>query len=333
MGYPGPVLEFNPSETQILARSVIRYQELFQKNLVNILRQEFRDYEPPEVTDLIGQLSLLGNQLEVRPARLHEAQGPLLKRILLELRLDSARAIEVPRQKAVDSGTIRHLEREVYLLEQMMAAPWFAATRPLTVPKLTDYLSIRHAECALPTAPQLAPRGFDEKFHILEAPSLFLPDLAYYRARCQLRGASVGVAFLDIDNFKSFNTQHTETAVDLHVLAPFMETLEAHVFGHGHAYRFGGDEYLLTLPNVTSEVAVRFLRALQERLAQRHYRRIDRGPTVSIGLCLVNADCFLTDREIQARANGAKNYAKAVEKGRIATFRGELFRAEELELV
>ena len=150
-------------------------------------------------------------------------------------------------QKAVNADTIRHLGREVHGLEQLMAAPWFAATSALRVPRLTDYMSIRHAEAVLPQAPPLRPREYDEKFHILEAPGLFLPDLAHYRARCALRGASIAVAFIDIDDFKAFNVQHTETAVDLHVLPPFMESIEAHVFAHGHAYRFGGDEYLITV--------------------------------------------------------------------------------------
>ncbi len=36
--------------------------------------------------------------------------------------------------------------------------------------------------------------------------------------------------------------------------------------------------------------------------------------------------------EVQARANAAKNYAKATEKGRIATFEGPLFREGDLAL-
>jgi len=43
------------------------------------------------------------------------------------------------------------------------------------------------------------------------------------------------------------------------------------------------------------------------------------------GLAMLDVDCFLTDREVQARANAAKNHAKATEKGRIATFEGRCF--------
>ena len=74
------------------------------------------------------------------------------------------------------------------------------------------------------------------------------------------------------------------------------------------------------------------LRALQSRIAATSYRGIARGPTISIGLAIVDVDCFLTDREVQARANIAKNYAKATEKGRIAVFEGPLFREGDLVL-
>ncbi|XXT24899.1 GGDEF domain-containing protein [Sorangium sp. So ce429] len=327
--------ELTPSEAKALSHCVARFTDAFRREVADVIREQFRGYEPPEVTELIGQLSLLGRQLELRQphVQIHDTQGPLLKRILIDLRRDSATAIEEPLQKAVNADTIRHLRREVHGLEQLMAAPWFAATRALQVPRLTDYMSIRHAEAVLPEAPPLRPREYDEKFHILEAPGLFLPDLSYYRARCALRGASIAVAFIDIDDFKAFNVQHTETAVDLHVLPPFMESIEAHVFAHGHAYRFGGDEYMITLPNATRASAADFLRALQERLARRRYRRVERAPTVSIGLCVADVDCFLTDREIQGRANLAKNHAKSTEKGRIATYDGELFRPEDLVLV
>ena len=79
--------------------------------------------------------------------------------------------------------------------------------------------------------------------------------------------------------------------------------------------------------------AAAFLRGLQARIARAPYRGMHRVPTVSIGLCIVDVDCFLTDREIQGRANAAKNHAKATEKGRIATFGGILFREADLVLV
>jgi diguanylate cyclase (GGDEF)-like protein len=312
--------ELTRSEAQALARYVARFIEAFRRDVVLPLAAQLRNCQPAEVGEVLAQLSLLERALEIRSKRVavHDAHRPLLKRVLIDQRREVAREIDVPLQKAVDGQVIKMLRRELHLLEHFMQGDWFAETSALRVPALTDYLSIRHAEAALPDPLEPRPREYDEKFHILEAPSLFLPDLAYYRRRCRFRDAPIAVAYLDIDDFKDFNTRHTETKVDLTLLAPFMEILEAHTFAHGHAYRFGGDEYVLLLPNATSDWAVAFVRALQQRIRDASFVGIDRAPTVSAGLVVVDVDCWLIDREVLGLANEAKNYAKAHAKGSVA---------------
>src|SRR5262249_34536366 len=160
------------------------------------------------------------------------------------------------------------------------------------------------AEEASP-GPALAPRAYDEKFHILEAPSLALPDLAYYRHRCQIRQASVGLAYADIDNFKAVNTRLTETTVDAKVLPPFMELIESWAFARAHAYRFGGDEYVLLLPNANLETCIALLRELLARIRAADFAGVRLG--ITVGLCVIDPEsCFLTDHEVLARANDAK---------------------------
>jgi GGDEF domain-containing protein len=67
-----------------------------------------------------------------------------------------------------------------------------------------------------------------------------------------------------------------------------------------------------------------------ERLRRLDYREIERKPTVSIGVCVVEADSHLTDSEAQERANRAKKFAKDQGKNRIAAFGSDLFRDEDL---
>src|SRR5207247_1311212 len=129
-------------------------------------------------------------------------------------------------------------------------------------------------------------REYDEKFHMLQSPALFLPDLRYFRAKCELRDRPLAVAFLDIDGFKKFNEVHTETKVDRNLLPRFTQALEAHVYHHGYAYRQGGDEYLVLLPSLSKEFAIAFLDELRLKLASLKYPEIDGSTTVSIGLCL-----------------------------------------------
>jgi diguanylate cyclase (GGDEF)-like protein len=326
--------EFTRSEARTLAECVTRFGAAFRRDIRDVLAAQFRGCEPAEVAETIGQLAILQRQLEVqkKPVTVHDGHRELLKRVLVEERRRIAEEIDAPLQRATDRQLIKMLRREIASLEHLMEGPWFEAVEPQRLPRLADYLSIRHAEAAVPDL-AIAPRVYDEKFHILEAPALFLPDLRYYRRRAGFRGVPIAVAYLDIDDFKEFNTRHTESKVDIDLLVPFMEAIEAHVFSHGHAYRFGGDEYVLTLPNQDKTSAVAFLRGLQARIARAPYRGMHRLPTVSIGLSVVEVDCFLTDREIQERANAAKNHAKATEKGRIATFSGILFRDADLALV
>jgi hypothetical protein len=149
------------------------------------------------VNELLGQLSILERQLEVRqkPVRVHDAHRGLLKRILIDQRRENAESIDAPLQKAVDGQIIAALRRDIQFIEHLMLAPWFDEVEAFKIPEVTDYLSIRHAEAALPEPLVLRPREYDEKFHILEAPSLFLPDLGFYRKKCRFRGAPIAVAY------------------------------------------------------------------------------------------------------------------------------------------
>ncbi|MCA9621942.1 MAG: GGDEF domain-containing protein, partial [Myxococcales bacterium] len=283
--------------------------------------------------EVLEELSLLERQLQVRTqkAKVHDAHSRLLKRILIDERRHTAEAIDEPLQKAVDRGVIHQLMRETNKLEQFMEQPWFDSVEAMRLPKLTDYLSVRYAEESMEEL-YMEPRELDEKFHILEAPSLFLRDLAYYRIRCGLRDLPIAVAYMDIDDFKAFNTKYTETKVDLDLLTPFMETIEAHVFAHGHAYRFGGDEYLLLLPNVGWDAAQASLVRLQDRVSALECKGIRERVTISFGVVMVESDCILTDREVLAKANLAKNHAKTGEKDCIAYFDGPLHRPEDLKI-
>jgi diguanylate cyclase (GGDEF)-like protein len=176
-------------------------------------------------------------------------------------------------------------------------------------------------------------REFDEKFHILQAPKLLVEDLRYYRIICELRGAAVVVAYLDIDDFKGFNTKYGEVAVDRRVLPRFMRTVEAHLFQHGFAYRYGGDEYMILLPNLSKALAISFLESLQHAIARIGYPGVEEKITVSIGFCYVDGDSPFTDRELETLANRAMRVAKSNGKNRIATYATDDFSDEDLILV
>jgi diguanylate cyclase (GGDEF)-like protein len=212
-----------------------------------------------------------------------------------------------------------------------MAQQWFIDTEAIRMPRLADFLTLHGVETALAALQlHLPDRQYDEKFHILQPHSLMLPDLHYYRIACSARNGSVAVAFMDIDKFKDFNTKYGEVAVDRDILPVFMSTIAAFIFGRGHAYRYGGDEYGLILPSVELDEAVSAVDHLRLRLQSTPYRGVDEHTSVSIGLCVVRPESFLTDYEAVQRAARAKNFAKANGRNCVATYAGELYRAEDL---
>jgi diguanylate cyclase (GGDEF)-like protein len=198
---------------------------------------------------------------------------------------------------------------------------WFENWPTERMLRLTDFLSLRAATDTLGDALILPERQFDEKFGILQAPSLLQRDLAYYRRQCELRESSLAVAYLDIDHFKeNFNTPYGETVIDRNVLPRFMMCIEAFVFGRGHAYRYGGDEYAVLLLGFGQKAAEDALDELRLRLERLKYQGVDANTTVSIGLCVDDPDCYLTNVEIVKRAEEAKNVAKKEGRNRIAVY-------------
>jgi GGDEF domain-containing protein len=90
--------------------------------------------------------------------------------------------------------------------------------------------------------------------------------------------------------------------------------------------------YLLLMPSLSRQLAIAFLDELRQKLAGLDYAEIPEKTTVSIGVCVAEPDCPLTDRELRDRANLAEKRAKKNGKNCIATFCGPRFIEEELHV-
>jgi diguanylate cyclase (GGDEF)-like protein len=258
-------------------------------------------------------------------ANVPSALQPYLKRAILEERLRLANQLEESKLGVSNPETIQSLEGHLAPYAKVMKESWFLETRPIAMLRLMDVLTLERAERVLGSQLVLRPRVYNEKFHILQSHALFFPDLDYYRKTCGLRGVPVCAAFMDIDKFKNFNTDHGETYIDRYLLPRFMEALEAHFYGRGNAYQAGGDEYLAIMPNVDAKQSREILEGLQARLRELSYVGISKPVTVSIGFCQVGSNCHLTNRELYQKAEQAKNYAKKHHRGSIATYEDELY--------
>lgn len=300
-------------------------QRLFfrvRESLCDPLEQELgQGAMPPAASAFLLMVELQWQLWRKNPIPWDIVDPAVLKRAVLEARLAQAAYIEDTRSKLSDPQHIQRVEETLEPYRNVMQMPWFSATDAVRVPKVTDYLTIERAEKLLERTHVPVARIFDEKFHILYSPALCIPDLDYYRAKCGMRDRPVAVAFMDIDDFKQFNTMHGETHVDLYVLRRFMAALESHIFAKGLAYRFGGDEYVIVLPNVDESSVLSLLIGFQEKLKVIEYTGVPTRTTVSIGFAMIDPDSASTSRETLHRAEQAKNHAKRSGKNAVAVYR------------
>ncbi len=136
---------------------------------------------------------------------LNLALVPLFKAIFLQARLAKARLIDQQRARTTNPTIIAALDDQLKVYDGLIREEWFQAATPDYPLSLRDILTLEQVEKMDVQAP-LQERQYDEKFHLLQAPSLFLSDLSFFRGKCGVRGLPLAIAFLDIDKFKEFNT-------------------------------------------------------------------------------------------------------------------------------
>ena len=112
-------------------------------------------------------------------------------------------------------------------------------------------------------------------------------DLSYRResARADRANSTLGVALLDIDDFKHLNDHHGHQAGDA-ALVHLADAIRRSVRPSDVVVRFGGEEFLFLLPDSASSHAARALDRLQDEL-HRHplvYRGHDVALSFSAGV-------------------------------------------------
>ena len=137
-------------------------------------------------------------------------------------------------------------------------------------------------------------------------------------AEAKSNGTALGVAMLDLDDFKTFNDTLGHLAGDA-LLAGVASRLRSHVRPGETVFRYGGEEFLVLLPRVEGEA----LRAAGERLraavAERPFQlRADRtlGITTSVGLAALGDGIDYAKALIES-ADRALRRAKQTGKNRV----------------
>lgn len=104
----------------------------------------------------------------------------------------------------------------------------------------------------------------------------------------QRYGGGYAVLAMDLDHFKQVNDRFGHSAGDT-VLVEFVTLIKSCARQEDRLFRFGGEEFLLLLPNITEQGLVALVGNLRQQIASR--LRSAGGPiTVSMGGTLLRAD-------------------------------------------
>lgn len=155
-------------------------------------------------------------------------------------------------------------------------------------------------------------KELEQKFKILYSAAQAKRDFEAWKLQPDPLGHPLALIFIDIDHFKTLNMRYTETVIDLTVLPEAQRLLARVVKGRGEAYRQGGDEFILILPNHERSECEAFAERLR-RTFERYFfsvRETKERLTISSGFALYPEDGS-TYEEVLQRANEAERNAKA----------------------
>jgi diguanylate cyclase (GGDEF)-like protein len=134
-------------------------------------------------------------------------------------------------------------------------------------------------------------------------------------------GRGFGVALCDVDRFKLYNDRYGHVAGD-DVLQAISKTVAETIRSGDMAYRYGGEELLIIMPEQsadTSVVAMERVREAVSRLAIPHIANRPYGVvTISIGLVALGQGEQLPWEVVLNRADAALYRAKAEGRNRLA---------------
>jgi diguanylate cyclase (GGDEF)-like protein len=134
--------------------------------------------------------------------------------------------------------------------------------------------------------------------------------------RCERAGHVCSVALIDLDFFKRINDTFGHPAGD-EALRTFAITIFANIRGIDKFGRYGGEEFLLILPDTPKETADRTLDRLRELVAGLDWAAISPGLTVSMSAGLTTVRTNDTTDTVLSRADRALYRAKQDGRNRI----------------
>jgi diguanylate cyclase (GGDEF)-like protein len=138
--------------------------------------------------------------------------------------------------------------------------------------------------------------------------SMFRARLTEEHKRLTRYGNPLSLAMIDVDKLKSINDRHGHL-VGSEVLRAIGDVLRVHARTTDLAVRYGGDEFVVLLPETTLAEASVFAERVRGEVARLAVHGLH--PTVSIGVASLDArESLETDAHLLRRADAAAYAAK-----------------------
>jgi diguanylate cyclase (GGDEF)-like protein len=157
-------------------------------------------------------------------------------------------------------------------------------------------------------------KELEQKFKILLSAAQEKKDFEEWHSTC----TTIGVLFLDIDSFKNLNEKYTETKIDATVLPDVQRSLKKLTDSRGGAYRHGGEEFVILLPNHDIDETRAFAEKIRSAIAAHPFQIDEESITVttSIGASVWPTHGSSFD-EVLIAANHAEHAAKKQGRNRV----------------
>ncbi|MBR9906232.1 MAG: GGDEF domain-containing protein, partial [Gammaproteobacteria bacterium] len=139
---------------------------------------------------------------------------------------------------------------------------------------------------------------------------------------CKEQARIMSVVFIDLDHFKKLNDQYGHQMGD-HVLQKFGKTLQALIREGDLAGRWGGEEFLVILPDEDAQAAQLFAKRIAQRLEKTPMAHDDQQPihvSVSIGIACLDDGGFGDAGELIDAADKSMYFIKRTGRGGIAVY-------------
>jgi diguanylate cyclase (GGDEF)-like protein len=275
---------------------------------------------PAELANFIYMTEQLQHGIQLAtndfPVLLTQEQLSLMRNAISFQRRSVAEQVEATQSRMAEPSVIALAKKAVEPFDVLLNADYLRNINPHPLPRLATYLTA-HGRRDLMSKIELAKEEYDPKHRILLSSSILLNDTEAYRRQCEDRRESLAVVFADVDNFKAFNTARGVVDVDRFVLPPILNAVESASYGHGRAYRHGGDEFVVLLPNATATLALNVANGLVASVAALRLENVPQPPRLSVGVWITHPESHLTATELVEAAAKAQQNSKDLGKSRI----------------